>query len=111
MTPVLNRELTLESPVLNPDGAGGWVQTWITQGVLWAHVTAASAREKATNLTTRSTVRYNILVRGAPESAPSRPRPEQRFTDGARIWRITAVKEADPRGMYLTCHAEEEVAS
>ena len=107
----LNKELTLESPALNPDGAGGWVQTWVVQGTLWTQVIAASAREKATNLATRSTVRYNILVRGAPEGAPSRPRPEQRFTDGARIWRITAVKEADTRGLYLICHAEEEVAS
>jgi len=111
VTPILNKKLTLESPVLNPDGAGGWIQTWVAQGQLWAQVHAASGREKASNLATRSTVRYNVLVRGAPEGAPSRPRPEQRFTDGARIWRITAVKEADQRGQYLMCHAEEEVAS
>ena len=55
----LNKELTLESPALNPDGAGGWVQTWVVQGTLWTQVIAASAREKATNLATRSTA-FNL---------------------------------------------------
>ncbi len=111
MSYVLNKELTLEHPVLNPDGAGGWVQSWVAQGTLWARLEAATGREKSANLSTRSVVRYNILVRGVPAGAPSRPGPEQRFTDGTRIWKITAVKEHDTRGQYLICHTEEEVAS
>jgi head-tail adaptor len=47
------------------------------------------------------------MVRGAPVGAPSRPVAGQRFREGARIYPILAVAEADPEGRYLVCHAEE----
>lgn len=110
-TPVLNRRLTLEEPARVPDGAGGFTQTWITVGVLWAAVQPGSGRERDGEYVTLSRVPYRIVVRGAPQGAPSRPRPEQRFRDGARIFRILAVSERDARGHYLNCFAEEEVGA
>ncbi len=107
----LNRALVLEDPVLNPDGAGGFVQSWVALGTIWADLRAATGREGAEQLLTRSSVRYLITVRGADHSSPRRPRPEQRFRDGDRIFRIQAVKEADAYGRFLICHAEEEVAA
>jgi len=52
-----------------------------------------------------------ITVRAAPVGHAMRPRPEQRFREGARIFRITAVAEGDLRGRYLTCFVEEEVVA
>ena len=69
-----------------------------------------SEREAAGSLTV-STVPYRITVRAAPQGAPSRPRPDQRFRDGERIFRIVAVTERDPQGAYLECFAREEVAA
>jgi head-tail adaptor len=40
-----------------------------------------------------------------------RPRPDQRFREGARLFRILAVAEADAQGLYLTCFAREEVVA
>ncbi|MEM1004270.1 MAG: head-tail adaptor protein, partial [Pseudomonadota bacterium] len=40
-----------------------------------------------------------------------RPAPDQRFREGARQFVIRAVAERDPRGQYLTCFADEEVAA
>ena len=105
----LNRKLTLEEPVLVQDGAGGHVETWSEMGVLWANVKPGTGRESASEFLTVSSVPYRIVVRGAPVGAASRPRPEQRFREGARIFRILAVAETDPTGHYLTCHAREEV--
>jgi len=107
----LNRRLVLEAPVRALDGAGGHTETWQALGTLWAAVKAGTGREKASEFVTLSTVPYRIVVRASPEGAPSRPKPDQRFRDGARVYRILAVSEYDPGARYLTCHATEEVAA
>jgi hypothetical protein len=56
-------------------------------------------------------VTYRIIVRASAVGAPSRPKPEQRFRDGSRIYKIAAVTEADPRGHYLLCVATEETVA
>lgn len=109
--PRLNRKLVLEEALRLPDGAGGYAQTWVALGTLWAAVAAGSGREHAGESVTVSTVVYKITVRAAPQGAASRPKPEQRLRDGARLFRISAVTEADSLDQYLTCFAQEEVLS
>ncbi len=107
--PRLNRKLVLEAAQRAPDGAGGWTLSWVALGALWARLDPGTGRERAGEFVTLSAVPYRITVRAAPQGAPSRPRPEQRFRDGARVFRITAVTEEDAQGHYLTCFAQEEV--
>ena len=109
--PRLSRRLTLESPGRAPDGAGGFVRDWIAQGVIWAEMTARSGRETQVAGVALSLVPYVIVVRGAPVGHPERPVPEQRFRDGSRVFHIRSVAERDPDGRYLTCMADEEVAT
>ena len=113
MPPVsLSRRLVLEEPQKVPDGAGGFTEVWVALGVLWADVRAGTGRERAAaGVLTASTVPYRITVRGAPYGAPSRPKPDQRFRDGPRVFRIVAVTEQDPTGAYLECFAREEVSA
>jgi head-tail adaptor len=101
----------LEEALRLPDGSGGFFMTWVAKGNLWAAIEPGSGRELAGQSATVSSVGYRITVRGAPEGRPSRPRPEQRFREGSRVFRITAVTEADPAGRYLICFASEEVLS
>lgn len=109
--PNLNRRLSLEEPVRTPDGAGGFTQSWQTLGELWAEVKHGSGRERAAGFATVSSIAFRITVRAAPDGAPSRPKPDQRFRDGSRIFRILAVTEADAGAQYLTCFAQEEVSA
>lgn len=109
--PRLNRRLTLESPARVSDGAGGFVESWTALGVLWAAVEARTGKERSTGGAALSSVSYRIILRGAPIGAAARPVPEQRFRDGQRLFRISAVTEHDPDGRYLICFAEEEVAT
>lgn len=109
-TPRLNRRLTLESPTLLPDEAGGYTQTWTPLGVLWAEVVARAGRESQTGGVPVSMVPYTIVVRGAPVGHPERPVPEQRLRDGARVFHIRSVTERDPTGRFLICMADEEEA-
>ena len=107
---ILSRRLLLESPERVPDGSGGYVQGWVVLGTLWAEVVAGSGRETAGIGASLTQVVYRITVRAAPPASAARPRADQRFRDGARLFRIKAVSEADPAGRYLTCLTEEEFA-
>ncbi|MBE1295305.1 head-tail adaptor protein [Phycobacter azelaicus] len=109
--PQLSRSLVLEDPQRLPDGAGGYVESWTALGTLWAEVSALNGRNVDQQGATLSLQRYRITVRAAPVGSTSRPRPDQRFRDGERLFRIDAVSEADARGRYLTCFAVEEVGA
>lgn len=107
-TPHLTRKLVLEGQVNAPDGAGGFTQGWAVRGTLWAEVVAGTGRDVPGEEITLASVGYRITVRGAAQGAASRPRPDQRLRDGARLFRILAVTERDATGQFLTCFAREE---
>ena len=111
MSVFLNRLLALEQATRVADGAGGYSLDWVELGRIWASVDAGSGRERASESVTMSEVAYRITVRAVPVGSPRRPRPEQRFRDGGRVFRIVSVAERDLRGMYLDCAAIEEVVA
>ncbi|WP_264213734.1 head-tail adaptor protein [Leisingera thetidis] len=105
--PKLSRQLVLEDPQRTSDGAGGYAETWVALGTLWAEVKSLSGRLAGDSL---SLQKYRITLRASPDGFASRPRPDQRFRDSNRIYRIDAVAESDPGARYLTCFAVEEVS-
>lgn len=106
----LNRRLVLERAERVPDGAGGFAESWVEVGTLWADIRARTGRERAGGAVGLSETGYRIVVRAAPHGAPSRPVPGQRLRSASRVFAIEAVAESDPQGRYLTCFATEEVA-
>ncbi|KAF0677415.1 head-tail adaptor protein [Profundibacterium mesophilum] len=109
--PRLNRPLVLEAAGATPDGAGGHVREWRVLGTLWGAVEPGRGREVAGIGGALSRVVYKITLRAAPQGAPSRPVAGQRLRDGARIFALLSVTEADADGRYLLCIAEEEIAA
>jgi len=107
----MNRKLVLEHAVQTADGAGGYSESWVALGTVWAEVVAGTGSEKAGEFITVSSVPYRITVRGAPVGAASRPKPDHRFREGTRLFRIKAVTERDPQARFLTCFAYEEESS
>lgn len=106
----LNRHLVLEEAMRVADGAGGFTEVWQPLGQLWAAVKAGSGKERLGGTLTVSAMPYRITVRSAPAGAKSRPRPDQRFRESARVFRILAVADDAQSGLYLTCHCIEEVS-
>lgn len=107
----LSRQLVLEEPMRVADGLGGFTQEWQALGTHWAQVTARTGRESGIAGGVTSRMGYKIVVRAAPWGAAKRPRPDQRFREGARVFRILAVTEHDAGGLYLACTAQEEVVA
>lgn len=110
-SPRLNRALVLEERLQFADGAGGLSTAWSAVGTFWAEIKSLSGRETGSLGISRSKVGLKITLRAAPVGTTMRPRPDQRFREGTRLYRITAVAEAEPAGRYLVCYASEEVAA
>jgi len=72
---------------------------------------AGSGAERQGEVGAESVVPWRITVRGARGRDPRRPRPEQRFRMGERVFRIEAVAEADGAGLWLVCLTREERVS
>lgn len=90
-----------------PDGSGGFELSWVKLGTLPAQVLSRSGRERLIGGREVSSMAHRIIVRAAPVGAASRPRPDQRFRDGTRIYGIAAVSENNKSQLYLDCWAEE----
>jgi len=104
MRPNLSRRLLLEAPVRVADGAGGFIEVWQPLGTVWGEILPRTGRESGD----LARMGFRITVRAAPQGAPSRPTPLQRFRDGDRLFSIDAVTEADAEGRFLICFATEE---
>jgi len=110
-TPILSRRLTLEDPQRVDDASGGHVETWQALGDIWAEIQSLTGRSKVQHGVDLSLQRYRVTVRATPVGSASRPRPDQRFRDGSRLFLIHAVAEADGAGRYLTCFVQEETSA
>ena len=97
----LNRRLMLEAPAETADGAGGVTRDYATEAMLWAQVTPGFARADVAADSLGVTLRYRIAIR-ARDGITTR----HRLRDGARIYRIVAVRESAGR-RFLEIDAEE----
>lgn len=103
----LSRKLVLEERVNTPDGKGGFCGGWQSLGTVWADVDARSGREALVGSRDVSKIKHRIIVRAAPMGSVRRPRADQRFREGTRIFSILAVSEFNARGRWLECWTEE----
>ena len=102
----LNWRLVLEAPARIADGAGGFTESWVARGHIWA---AVHVRGAGREVDQAARLQLSITMRALPQGAQARPDARMRFRDGARVYRIEAVQESDATGRFLTCFAVEEV--
>lgn len=105
----LNRPMALEEASITPDGAGGHSTLWSALGILWTELRAGSGIQQRGDIAPEGRMLFRIYLRAVPQGSPQRPRPDQRLREGARVFTILAVSEADAAGAFLVCHAREEV--
>jgi SPP1 family predicted phage head-tail adaptor len=96
----LNRRLTLEAPVEADDGAGGVARGFTAVATLWAQVTPVAARGEVVADALGATITHRIALRYSPDITL-----RHRLRDGARIYRIVAMRERHRR--FLDLDAEE----
>lgn len=106
----LSRLMVLERPENAADGGGGEVRTWRGVAAHWATACAVSATEAVVAGGEASRVTHRIALRWSPVGSAMRPTPRDRLREGARVFNIVGVAEADDDNRFLTCWAVEGMA-
>ena len=88
----LKTRLVIQRPVETPDDQGVVVRTWTTFATVWAQVTPLSARRGVEADSDGATQSYRIVLRSNFSFTL-----QHRFSDGARIYRIVAIRDRDDR--------------
>ena len=105
----LDRLLTLEAFETEGDGGGGTGGAWRVLGRRWARVEPISAASLRIGDVMRPELTHRITLRWSAPDAPSRPKPGQRFREGARVFAVEGVAEIDAVRRWLLCWAREGV--
>jgi len=99
----LKTRLQIQAPVEADDGQGGVARSYTTLTTAWAEVTPFSARGGGVAVEADAegaTVKYRILLRSNFVLTL-----QHRLVDGARIFRIAAIRDADDR-RFIAVDAE-----
>jgi SPP1 family predicted phage head-tail adaptor len=88
----LKTRLQVQSPVEADDGQGGVARSFTTLATVWAAVTPLAARAGVEADAEGATTRVRIILR-SNFSLTLR----HRLVDGARVYRITAIRDRDDR--------------
>jgi head-tail adaptor len=103
----LKTRLQVQAPVETDDGQGGVARSFATLTTAWAQVTPFSARggggAGVEADAEGATVKYRILLRSNFALTL-----QHRLVDGSRIYRISAIRDADER-RFIAVDAELRV--
>jgi SPP1 family predicted phage head-tail adaptor len=99
----LRTRLVLQQPVETPDDQGGVTRAWSSFGNAWAKVAPMAARPGVEADASGATQNYRITMRASFSLTL-----QHRLVDGARIYRIAAIRESDDR-RYIEIDAQLRV--
>src|SRR3954454_24397669 len=102
----LKTRLQVQAPVETDDGQGGVTRSYTTMATAWAQVTPIASRGGGADVEADAegaTVKYRILLRSNFVLTL-----QHRLADGARIYRISAIRDADDR-RFIAVDAELRV--
>jgi len=88
----LKTRLVIQQPNDTPDDQGGVVRSYTTFATVWAQVTPVAARRDMQADGDGATQSYRIVLRSNLSLTL-----QHRFSDGAKIYRIVAIRERDDR--------------
>lgn len=106
--PLLNRRLVLEAADGQPDGHGGFDRAWVSVGTLWGELRGTTGQDRERGEAALALASVRITLRASPPGSLARPVPGQRLREGARVFPVLAVVDADAAGRFLTCFCREE---
>ena len=100
----LKRRLALEIPVETGDDAGGVVRNYETGMTLWAQVMPLSARSEIAADSFGAVAHFRIVIRTRGDITT-----RHRLREGARVYRITAMRETiDRRFLEIDAEVRED---
>lgn len=107
MSGAFSRRFVLEERSAAPDGGGGVSEGWRELGAIWASVEPGGAREVFSGGGPAAVATHRACIRYAPHGSAARPKPDQRFREGERVFAILGVTEENDRRARLICWLAE----
>jgi SPP1 family predicted phage head-tail adaptor len=98
----LRTELALEACTPQPDGIGGFSESWAEIAALFAKIEPVSAESVFGADQTIETVTHRITLRHRDGIASG-----MRLRKSGRVFEIVTVHDPDETGRYLVCKARE----
>jgi SPP1 family predicted phage head-tail adaptor len=98
----LRERVTLQSPLLAPDGAGGADVTWENEAMLWAKVEALAGDERLNGERLAPRARFRLTIRHRQGLTT-----QMRALWKARPLDIRAIRDPDGRKQFLILDCEE----
>jgi SPP1 family predicted phage head-tail adaptor len=102
MLSTLSQRATLLARTLVPDGAGGFAESWEAIARVWIALSVIATADGVTADRQQSRIRHRIVLRRRADLAAG-----QRLQLSARLFRIHAVRNSDPRAPFVTLDCEE----
>ena len=84
--------VTVQTPVLTADDAGGWVRSWADALTLWAIVEPMAGREVYLSAQVQSRVDARVTIRYQATLADTKTAATNRLKLGTRYFNIKAIK-------------------
>ncbi|MEP0519662.1 MAG: head-tail adaptor protein [Hyphomicrobiales bacterium] len=100
----LRTPLALEEPARSDDAGGGFYESWISLGIVWAKVQPANAIDAKRAEHFAGQVSHKITIRRDPQQVVQ---SGMRFVTALRLFRILAVYDPDQKGATLICLTKE----
>jgi SPP1 family predicted phage head-tail adaptor len=98
----LKQRAALLSRTLDPDGGGGFSESWAAIASVWIDIRPLGARERFGPDALESRARHRIVLRARSDVAPG-----MRVATATRSFAICAVLAADAASPLMTLLAEE----
>lgn len=102
----LRHRIELQSYTDQPDGAGGFVRSWLTIAQIFASVEPVSTSRQIIAGTPQMSGIYQIIIRYRDDV-----QMDQRFVLEGRLFRIRSVMDIDTSKRFLSCRCEEVSSS
>lgn len=98
----LNKRIVIEESVSTPDGAGGFISSWVEFATVWAEIKPVSTDEKFTSMQVKNTATHFITVRYIDNLKES-----MRINYNSRIFKIISIINPLEKNRVLEVLAEE----
>jgi len=98
----LDQRAALQAKTLQPDGGGGYAESWQTFATVWVSVAPLGAGDVFGPDALESRARHRVTLRRRDDVAAG-----QRVGLGARTFKVHAVLDEGPRAPLMTLLCEE----
>ena len=104
---LLDKRITLQSPTITRDEAGGEILSWADVGTVWAYINPLSGHELANAQASFAEVTHMIIIRWQSAFSDPQAMAKMRIVYAGRRFAIGSAVDIDMAHQFLAISAQE----